>query len=216
MEFPGNLKSAERRVFQATISDGLWDVFLGCFFLSFSIAPLLSTKLGDFWSSAIMIPICGLAILVIWYLRRNVIQPRIGTVVFGPERNRKLRRATSWLLALNILFFLAGIIIYLLGFTPTDPSGLAVLVPGIMGLIPWAMLSLTGYLLEYPRLYLYGALSLIAPMIGEWLYRAHGFPHHGIPFVYGILAFVMILTGIWLFVRLLHNNPPIEFDETDE
>lgn len=215
MAFPGSLKTAERRVFQATIADGLWDFFLGCFILSFAVAPLLSTRLGDFWSSAIMIPVCGLAFLLVWILRKNIVQPRIGTVTFGAERNRKLRRATLWLLALNIVMFVAGLIVSFVVLPHSGLDSLSSIVPNVMGLLPWILLSITGYLLEYPRLYLYGALLMIAPLVGEWLYREHGFSHHGIPIAYGTLAGIMVLIGMGLFIHLLRSNPPLEIEETD-
>ena len=51
-----SLKEAERKVFKATFQDGMWDIFIGCIVLQFAIAPLLSSKLGDFWSSVIFLP----------------------------------------------------------------------------------------------------------------------------------------------------------------
>jgi hypothetical protein len=40
MQTPVSLKTAERKVFQTTFADGLWDVFIGCFALQFAIAQL--------------------------------------------------------------------------------------------------------------------------------------------------------------------------------
>jgi len=54
MSTPISLKDAERKAFQSTFADGLWDVFIGCSFpLQLTIAPLLSHRMGDFWSSAV-------------------------------------------------------------------------------------------------------------------------------------------------------------------
>lgn len=54
-----SLKDAERKVFRITYNHGLWDVFLGCFFLIFVIGPYLSSSLGDFWSSFVFLPFWG-------------------------------------------------------------------------------------------------------------------------------------------------------------
>ena len=45
-----NIRKAERQVFRAAFSDGLWDIIIAGLLLQFAIAPLLSSSLGDFWS----------------------------------------------------------------------------------------------------------------------------------------------------------------------
>jgi len=51
-----SLKEAEQKVFKTAYNDGLWDIFLGCFFMIFVIAPYLSESLGDFWISVVFLP----------------------------------------------------------------------------------------------------------------------------------------------------------------
>ena len=49
MSTPISLKDTERKVFQSTFADGLWDVLLGCWFpLQLAIGPFLSVSMGDF------------------------------------------------------------------------------------------------------------------------------------------------------------------------
>ena len=72
---------------------------------------------------------------------------------------------------------------------------------------------LAGSMLEYPRLYVYGSILLIAPMIGEWLYSFHGASHHGYPIVFGITSGLMFLIGTITFIRLLKEHPRIEIPE---
>jgi hypothetical protein len=67
--------------------------------------------------------------------------------------------------------------------------------------------SLAGYFLEFPRLYLYGVLLALAPLIGELLYVHLHVPHHGFPVVFGAAASLMIGTGLVLFIRLLRDHP---------
>jgi hypothetical protein len=81
MQNPISLKSAESKAFQLSFADGLWDVFIGCMFLNFAVAPFLSETMGDFWSSAIFLPFWGLVYLAIWLTRKYVVAPRIGKVV---------------------------------------------------------------------------------------------------------------------------------------
>ncbi|HEY5729709.1 MAG TPA: hypothetical protein VIS72_06625, partial [Anaerolineales bacterium] len=178
MHSPVSLKSAERKAFQSTFADGLWDVFIGFFALEFAIAPLLSKSLGDFWSSAIFLPVFGVVYLFIRLIRKYVVAPRIGTVSFGNIRRQKLQRFSLIMLIANIVIFILGIIVAL-NFRRLPGFGIA----GLLSLFLLAVFSFAAYGLDYARLYLYGLMFFIAPLIGEWLYANHGASHHGYPIV---------------------------------
>ena len=199
-----SLREAERKVFQSSFNDGLWDILLGGFVTMFAIAPLLSASLGDFWSSAIFLPIWGVLYLAIWLTRKLVISPRIGTVSFGKVRKNKLRKFTWLMLAFNGIVFIFGCLVALN----------LIRIPGwgmtsLFGLMLLAGFSLAAYLLDFPRLYLYGLLLFVAAPIGEWLRTEFGATHHGYPIVYGVASGVMILTGLVAFVLFLKDNPVI-------
>jgi hypothetical protein len=197
-----SLKEAERKAFSTTTNDGLWDIFLGCIFLMFAIAPLLSTSLGDFWSSVVFLPFWALAYLAIRLIRKYVVTPRVGYVNFGQARKTRLRKFTLVMVVVNATAILIGIVA-LVSFGS---------VPGIiytftLGLILLVGFSLAAYLLDFPRLYFYGLLVWLSLLVGEWLW-AHGYAsHHDFPITFGITAGIMILVGLVVFVRLLHDNP---------
>lgn len=212
MQNPISLKSAERRVFQTTFSDGLWDVLIGCFILMFALAPLISDSLGDFWSSFIFLPFWGLIYLAIRLARKHLIAPRIGSVKFGKSRQRKMRAFNRIMLVVNALALLAGILAY----TNLDSLasgrwfGLVDTPILIMSLFLIIGFSIAATLLDFPRLYLYGLLLFLAPFFGEWLYTTQGAAHHGFPITFGISAALMILTGLVLFIHTLKTNPVVE------
>ena len=204
-----SLKDAERKVFQSTFADGLWDVLIGCFVLEFSLAPLLSESMGDFWSSVIFLPFFGLVYLVIWLTRKYMVTPRLGMVSFGKARKQKLAKFTKVMLVTNILIFILGLVAALLTGQSTE-SGIASffkLIPTVLGLFVLLGFSFAAYLLDYPRLYFYGLLLFVAPVVGEWLYQNHGAAHHGFPIVFGVTAGIIILAGLATFVRMLLTNP---------
>ena len=205
MQSPVSLKSAERKAFQSTFADGLWDVFIGFFALEFAIAPLLSKSLGDFWSSAVFLPVFGVVYLAIWLIRKYVVMPRIGTVSFGKTRRQKLQRFSMIMLIANIVMFVLGIIVAL-NFRRLPGFGIA----SFLGLSMLVMCSAAAYVLDYTRLYIYGLMLFVAAPVGEWLYTNHGASHHGYPIVFGFSAGVMILTGLVLFIRLLKENPRVD------
>ena len=78
-----SLKQIEKKAFKSAHSDGLWDILLGCFVLMFAVAPLLSERLGDFWSSAVFLPFWGLVYFAVRFLRTSVVAPRVGTFRLG-------------------------------------------------------------------------------------------------------------------------------------
>ena len=105
-----DLKQADRKVFTASLNDGLLDIFLASFVLMFAVAPFLSRYLGDFWSSFIFLPFWGIVFLVLRWLRVHVVNPRIGTVKYGPIRRKKITAFVIVMLILNILFLLLGLV----------------------------------------------------------------------------------------------------------
>lgn len=195
------LRSVDRKIFKTSFQDGFLDIFLASFILMFAIAPLLSSTLGDFWSSFIFLPFWGLVYLVLMVLRRKVVAPRIGTVKWGEMRKKKLRTGSIIMLIFNILFLALGIVSFL---APIE-SGFGMSIRfGIMVLI---LFSGAGYMLDYDPLYVYGILIVLAMPLGEWLFQNAGFSHHGYPAVFGTLAGIMLLRGLFKFITLVKNTP---------
>jgi len=168
----------------------------------FSIAPLLSPMLGDFWSSAIFAPFFGVLFLAIWLTRKYVVKPRTGVVKFGKQRIGRLKKFTFVMLIVNVVALILG---FVAAFYFHALSGQMIAI--IFGLILLTAFSLTAYFLDYPRLYVYGLLLGIAPFVGEWLYSNHGASHHGFPITFGFISGVTFLAGLITFVRFLHKNP---------
>jgi hypothetical protein len=197
-----SLKDAERKAFRATYNDGLWDILLGCIFLMWAIAPDLSASLGDFWSSAVFLPFWALVYLAIWLIRKYVVIPRIGSVKFGRARIAKLAKFTAVMLAVNIIALVLGFVAALnFGKVPGQLTSI------LFGMILLVGFSLAAYFLDFSRLYLYGLLVGLSPLVGEWLWTYGYATHHGFPITFGTAAGIMILVGLAVFIRLLHDNP---------
>jgi hypothetical protein len=107
-----DLKAAERRVFRTAVDHGLWDVFLASMVAMLAIAPLLSETMGDFWSSAVFLPVYAGVYLAIRLIREHVVVPRVGLVQFGSYRKNRLRRFTVVAYFLEIpRVFLYGVLL---------------------------------------------------------------------------------------------------------
>ncbi len=211
-----DLKRAERKLFSASLGDGLLDIMISAFLLMFAIAPLLSETLGDFWSSAVFLPFWGIVYLIVYLLRKRVAGPRLGQVKYGTERITKLTRFTYVMLVINLIFFVAGLLAAF--FAPLgEPGRMGWPIAIGLGLGLLFFSSLAGAFLNLSRLFVYGLLLAVAPVVGEWLYRYHGVSHHGYPVVFGAVAAVIFLVGVTMFIRLLREPyPPDENALTGE
>jgi hypothetical protein len=194
-------KQLESEAYRTFYQDGLWDVLIGSYVLMFAFIPTLSTFMGDFWSSALLIPGVATVYAIIWLIRRYVLLPRTGKVEFGSWRKARLKQAT-WML---FLAFSAALLLGLLSFIQFDrlPGWVHSLRFSAVILIGFA---LAGYLLEFHRLYIYGLLIGMAPLLGEWLYQEFGANHHGIPITFSIAGGIIILIGSFHFIRLLRQT----------
>lgn len=200
-----DLKDADRKIFTTSFEDGLVDIFIASVVLMFAVGPFLSVYLGDFWSSFIFLPLWGVVYLILRWARKQVVNPRIGFVKYGPIRRKKLSIFTVVMLVLNTIFFVLGIFSSLM---PLGPGWQFILPFGAIVLI---LFSLAGYFLDLTRLYFYGIMLALAPVVGELLYRTFRVSHHGFPIVFGLSAGIIFLTGLLKFSTLLHDNPlPVE------
>jgi hypothetical protein len=197
-----SLKDLERNVFQKSFHDGLIDIQIGCVLLMFVIAPQLSPYLGDFWSSMIFLPFWAVIYLGVREIRKKIVQPRVGVVEFGKYRKSRQKKLGLVILVFNLLVLALGILSF---FNFANLPGWVHSVR--FSAVILAGFSLAGYMQEFPRLYLYGILIALAPLIGEFLYITFQVPHHGIPITFGITSFLIILNGLGIFRRLLKAHP---------
>jgi len=205
-----SLKDLEKNVYQLSVQDGLIDLQIGVFLLTFAIIPLLSTTLGDFWSSMVFLPIWSLLYFGVREIRKKVIQPRIGAVEFGTYRKTRQKKFNLIILIFNLLALLLGILSFINLF---DLPGWAISVR--FSVIILGGFSLAGYMMEFPRLYLYGVITALAPIIGEYLFTNFHVSHHGIPITFGTISPIIILVGLVIFLRLLKQYPVTEPEEME-
>lgn len=197
-----SLEKIERKVFTTAFQDGLWDIFIGCIVLMFAVAPFLSTiGLGDFWSSAVFIPFWALVYLIIWLIKKFVVTPRIGVVKFGPSRKVKMSRFLVMATVVGIVGSILGI---LSAHINDAPGWVYVTTFGLLVLIGF---SVAAYFMDFARLYLYGVLIALSPLVGEWLYIQVGALHHGFPITFGTTAGIIILVGLIKLTLLLRDHP---------
>jgi MFS family permease len=194
------LKAVDRKIFKSYFEDGLLDIFLAAFILMFAVGPFLSGPLGDFWGTVIFLPFFGVVYLVLWFIRRRVVTPRIGSVKWGEMRKKKLRTWTIIMLVINVIFLLMGVVSFFKPITSGYTMSIGFSVTMLI------LFTAAGYMLDFSFLYVYGILIALAMPIGEWLYQNAGFSHHGYPVVFGTLVGIMFARGLYKFITLVRET----------
>jgi len=196
-----DLKRIEQATYRAAADSGLWDLFLASVVAMFAIAPLLSVRMGDFWSSAVFLPVWAVIIVAIRVVQIRVVRPRLGAVEFAPARRKRLLLLTVVMLAMNLVALVVGVVAAIKAPTPDGQivaTGLSLAI--LVGF------SLTAFFLGIPRVFAYGLLLAAAPPVGEALFvRGHA-SHHGFPVVFSVCAAVILVCGILRFVRFLPKS----------
>jgi hypothetical protein len=200
-----SLRILERDLFKASIQDGILDIQLGLLLLMFVLPIYLSPFLGDFWSSVVFLPAWFAVLIGFRVYRRSVVQPRVGKIQYGKYRTKRLKRFNIIILVVNLIALGIGILSF---FQTKVLSGWA--VSARFSIIMLIGFSLAGFMLEVPRIYVYGILIAAAPLMGEYLYQNHGFSHHGLPAVFGFLSASITITGLVILVRLLRKYPALD------
>ena len=200
-----DLKRIERSTYLSVADSGLWDLLLASVVAMFAIAPLLSVYLGDFWSSAVFIPVFAAVLVMIRVVQARVIRPRVGTVDFARPRRQRLVTLSVIMLVVNVIALVVGLVV-----STRAPVVDGDIVPVGMSLALLVCFSLGAYLLEIPRVFVYGLLLAVAPLVGEALFRRGYASHHGFPVVFGVCATVILVCGIVRFSRFL---PPPSTDD---
>ncbi len=86
-----NLKEIERRAFKSTYQDGLWDIYYGLIVISMSIF-VHRPETGYSWVNIVLMGSSFLLAYGLFFVGKKFITiPRLGQVVYGEIRKRKVR-----------------------------------------------------------------------------------------------------------------------------
>jgi hypothetical protein len=198
------LKLEEREAFVAATDTGLWDVLLASVTLPFAVAPLLSARLGDYWSSAVFVPFWIAIYFLVRYVREKFVAPRVGHAQWGAFRRSRLKRLMIAMLAVNIVAFGIGWLAYV---NAEQGANEIWAFPITFSLIVLVLLSLAAYAVSIPRFFFYGLLLALCPLLGEVLFRQGIASHHGFPIVFGAASILIAAIGVTKLVRLITGTP---------
>lgn len=199
-------RDLERRTYRAARDDGLWDVMIASVFSMFAFGPLLSESMGDFWASAVFLPILAGVYVAIHLIRVHVVRPRTGTIELGEERRERMKMVSWVLLALNIVALFLGIFGWF-GFFEEWFGISGSVYPVSLAILILAGFSLGAYITGIWRYAAYGLLLAIAGIAGEWMWQNDMADHHGFPVAFGTVAAIILLTGLARLAVVLRDHP---------
>jgi hypothetical protein len=195
------LREIERKAYMSYHQDGLLDMVIGLYALSFGLGIFVD-KIFEFSFAAIMPAIMISIVLPIWiYAKKKITMPRIGFVKFGARGVNKL---FALLLGLSIAGLGVSLAfgVFVLG-QNGRPLWFEILVQYGMiwiGLGAAVIGSLFAYTMGLKRLHGYGLLTLALFASGHFL---------GVPFEYLLLTIgsVIIASGAVLLAQFIRRYP---------
>jgi hypothetical protein len=208
-----DLRAVEKKAFRATFEDGVWDLYLGVMLLPVMIFPFVHYVLeaDPVWALLAMMLVYALGFAGFRWLKKHVTQPRLGMIQPGPSRRKKLHT----LRMVGVVAVLAVIALVLLTALANPLTQISVfgisLETVILGipLIFWKFTflaiigsGLAAWLLDFPRLLLYGVLLGIAIPVDSVYFSQNGW----MPFT-ALTALLAIGIGLVCLVRFLRRYP---------
>jgi len=190
------LREIERKIWLRMFEHGLWDIALGSVFLSFGLSILISfPPLTAIWVAALYPSLRDAG--------RRLVIPRIGHVKFKARR----QRANARLIGILSVSVVVGLMAFLFTAWASEGGapGWALWIrghfAGVLGTMWGAMIVVTGWLVDFPRLYVYGALMVVA----LWTTDLAAGIHLGVSLT-GVGS-IILCAGLILLVRFLRTYP---------
>ena len=205
MEMVPDLKKVESKTFRLLfLSDGLIDIYLGL-----ALIPYIVWIYSGWAGSAFLY---GAVFILLYpplvYMKKRVIEPRVGSIKPGSRRRRKNRLLV--LATIICVMITIGLVIFTsqaAGATNHMVLGIP-LVFWIFGLGTVVAALVVAWLVDWPRVIQYGLLVAITiPLDAVYFLRTGRIPQTVIPML------VMVGTGVFLLLRFLKRYPKPEISD---
>ena len=188
-----NLKEIEKKSYRFTYKDGIYDIAYGALLLSFALAPILR-EIISLWYVLVVIPPAPLIILL---GKKYITSSRIGIVKFDKKRTKSLKKAvliSAVLIPMTIIIFILTLMNMFPGNIGSAIDGFA--VPIGAGIFAILLLSIIGYIIDFPNMYLYGILIGLGIPISEILQRLIGSPLDSL-ITFGTAGIILLIFGLF-------------------
>ena len=191
-----DLNQVKKKVYMSYFQDGLWDILLGIYLLSWGITIWkdLVAVMGGMWI-VVYFAVLG--------VKRGVIYPRSGYIKLNEARKQMMR-----LVLLGSVLFLLGLSILGAFAFYSRPAWLDDYFMFLLITMLAVVIVILGYWWRVTRWYIYGVIVFAAAAAQQWLNipREMGFIVPG-----GIIA----LAGAGLLIKFLRKYPKPNREEQD-
>lgn len=190
------LREIEKKAWIRTFEHGMWDIGIGSLLLMFGLTIVIDfPAMSAIWVAALMPSMREVG--------RKVVVPRIGHVQFREPKNRakgRLRGILTATMVLGVAFF-AFIFWVLKGDAPSWAHWVSEHFILVIAFVWGGALAAAGWLVNFPRLYAYGALVCGSLVITDFL------PGYQLGFSLLVVGGIILLAGLLLLLRFLRRYP---------
>ena len=205
-----DIKNAEKQVLRlAALEDGIWDIYLGLFFILMSFYSITRQILGPLLNAMFILGMSLLLVALVWYAKKRITQPRIGLVKLGTQTIKKIKAShiITWALVLatfSLLILSVNSIIHEPTWEQLPQWFSDFDVDLIFALVIIAFFCLIGYYTNAARFYLYGVLLGVGNFATTVL-----LVYHNVQFGWPITlaGLIIALMGAAVLLKFMQTHP---------
>lgn len=213
------IKNAEKQVFRlALFDDGIWEIYLGLFFILMSFYDLTRELLGPALNGVLFLGLSLLLAFLAMTVKKRMIQPRLGFVKLGTETKKKIKVANIVIVGLVLITF----VLVILGANAllNEPTWERLPqwfsdfdVDLIFALIIVAIFCLIAYYTGVARFYLHGVLLGVGNFATTIL---HVYTDAQFGWPLALASLVIALIGVVVLMKFLQVHPITKEEAVNE
>jgi hypothetical protein len=152
-----DLKDIERRAYTSYHGDGLADILVGlCLFIA-----SLYAYVEMIWLMGSMVAVMTPMYMV---MKKKYTVPRIGQVTFSKSRKGRSKNTYYFLIAMNFVFLLFGVLFWKAFSGDTQPQWMHLMIENfaiVFGVVGAAIWAVVGYITDLTRFNRYAAATIV-------------------------------------------------------
>lgn len=200
-----NLKELERKAWTAYFDDGILDITVGLFVLSFGIG--MTTRYTYLTAMSWMV------IFFFAAAKKAITLPRVGLVKFSLEREERMKKETSFFVLFFTITAIVGLVFFI-AFTMGMPQSVKTLL-GKLALVAYELiialaLCFVAYWKQIRRFYAYAGFMVVVLLAGHLL----GADQYWLgAYQYTATGTLILIVGLFVLARFFRKYPRREGGE---